>query len=66
MAMSIVQNLQPYTGNGDVSIWEKFSSGTIIPKQTNKQTNKNSNSVNSYLDFTAPEIILLVKKLNVL
>ena len=62
MAMSIGQNLQPFTGDGDVSIWEKFSSRTII----RKQTNKNSNSVNSYLDFTAPEIILLVKKFNVL
>ena len=38
---SIGQNLQPFTGNGDVSLYiysEKFSSGTINSK--NKQTNK--------------------------
>ena len=39
MAMSVeraVQNLQPFTGNGEVSIWVKKSIGTKIPKQLNK------------------------------
>ena len=37
MAMSaeyIGEKLQPFTGNGDVSMSEKFSSGTINPIQT--------------------------------
>ena len=34
---SIGQNLQPFTGNGGLHMSEKFSSGTINPKQTNKQ-----------------------------
>ena len=39
MAMSagIGQNVQPFTGNGGLHMSEKFSSGTINPKQTNKQ-----------------------------
>ena len=37
---SIGQNLQTFTGNGDflIHMSEKFSSGTINPKQTNRQT----------------------------
>ena len=35
---SIGQNLQPFTGNGDVSKWIHFLSGTKNPKQTNKLT----------------------------
>ena len=34
---SIGQNLQPFTRIGDISMSEIFSSGTINPKQTNKQ-----------------------------
>ena len=35
---SIGQNLQPFTGHGDVSMWVIFLSGTINPnEQTNKQ-----------------------------
>ena len=42
----IGQNLQPLTGNGDIS--EKFSSGKKNSKQTNKQTNFN-NIINRFV-----------------
>ena len=49
MAISAEQNLQPFTGNGDVSVWVKNSRVGRKPlskqasKQTNKQINKDRN-----------------------
>ena len=54
---SIGQNVQPFTGHGDVSMSEEFSSGTKNPKQTHKQTRIDIGRNRSLLAMKPLEII---------
>ena len=53
---SIDQNLQPFTGNGDVSIWVKNSrvGQKSTDRQTSKQTNKQTNKVSDNMHKAMP------------
>ena len=58
ISVDIVQILQPFIGNGDVSIWVKNSlRGRKTPnKQTNQQTNQQTNHDFHILDVWKEEI----------